>query len=1027
MPCGFRTGDMPVEKLVPLALPPGAYRNGTKYQAKGRFYDTNLVRWLEGILRPVGGWQEVEWSASGVTLIDSQHFVDITEPVVLSDTFVDSTPGILLESHPPVGSPTSFTWQSAQDTTSASLVIDTTSGIFLPRDNDNEVEWPQYFASTPMGGADYEVEVDALVRNSTFSTDFGGVGARLTGGTQQGGYAFGIIEDPSQPMYALYVFDTDGSILSGVTSPVPLTDLGTVVTLKIRCFGSTITGLVNNVQVFQITDTTYALEGEPGLVLGWSPNSVTTTSSSGSGSQFQWFKQAGYSPVTFDTSSGDTLVYHYDFSFNENIPYYTVGVPTGHLGDTSPVLPADYQVSAIVHTHAVAAVAGTPPFTFGTGVVARVPLNAAFFEYKGYFFTYYQGNYRMFCSDNTSIHPFDISTSVPVIDQDTDVTMSIRVQGSLIEGIAAGVTVLSTTNSTFAVGGRAGLIDIFPQGAGAYMKGPWTVFDLSSTPLLKLSDTLIDVPGTILERHVPVPIDPVTGGTTIVSDTDLGFRPPFVARRITTANPPDTSPSVIFSDICLAGLPRGSWAWKTNDGGSWFAVGTTTDAYKFSDGLIHGLSPWAAEDSSATSWADTTFGAARVNGAFSGGKYGRGPYGLGKYGTGTGALTLVDADTWSFDNFDQQLVGCFTLTEHIYRDNDTLGRFELVPNAPSARAIVVTPERFLFALGADNDIRKVQWCDQGDLETWDGTDLNQAGAYFLTTRGKLKCGLRTRRQTLLWTDADFHAATYIGGEFIYRFDQLGDHCGIISPHAASVVGDVAYWMSYGRFFVYDGATKPLSCDVQDFVFGDFQQKNREKVWSMTMTQFDEVWWFYPSASQTGLECDRYVIFNYRDGAWYFGALDRGTGVDRDVFEFPLMVGNKPIPNDPNCVNIFEHEFGDKRDGIAFAETGPLELSGTAKSGPMADSYSGDIGGSLQRVQYIVPDEKNQGDIRFYIYTTNYPSVPEKEHGPFSSVNPTPVRFTARQVRLRYEENPGVPQESWRVGIPRLADLPAGRR
>lgn len=42
--------------LVPLEIQPGVYRNGTEYQAKGRWYDTNLVRWREGKLEPVGGW-----------------------------------------------------------------------------------------------------------------------------------------------------------------------------------------------------------------------------------------------------------------------------------------------------------------------------------------------------------------------------------------------------------------------------------------------------------------------------------------------------------------------------------------------------------------------------------------------------------------------------------------------------------------------------------------------------------------------------------------------------------------------------------------------------------------------------------------------------------------------------------------------------------------------------------------------------------------------------------------------------------
>lgn len=42
--------------LVPLNIPPGVYHNGTEYQAKGRWYDANLVRWFEGTTRPIGGW-----------------------------------------------------------------------------------------------------------------------------------------------------------------------------------------------------------------------------------------------------------------------------------------------------------------------------------------------------------------------------------------------------------------------------------------------------------------------------------------------------------------------------------------------------------------------------------------------------------------------------------------------------------------------------------------------------------------------------------------------------------------------------------------------------------------------------------------------------------------------------------------------------------------------------------------------------------------------------------------------------------
>ena len=47
---------------VPLDIPPGVVRNGTQYQvgAQGRWYDANLIRWLGGVLAPVGGWARLE-------------------------------------------------------------------------------------------------------------------------------------------------------------------------------------------------------------------------------------------------------------------------------------------------------------------------------------------------------------------------------------------------------------------------------------------------------------------------------------------------------------------------------------------------------------------------------------------------------------------------------------------------------------------------------------------------------------------------------------------------------------------------------------------------------------------------------------------------------------------------------------------------------------------------------------------------------------------------------------------------------
>jgi hypothetical protein len=43
--------------LIPLEIPPGVYRNGTDFQSSGRWLDSNLVRWRDGALQPIGGWR----------------------------------------------------------------------------------------------------------------------------------------------------------------------------------------------------------------------------------------------------------------------------------------------------------------------------------------------------------------------------------------------------------------------------------------------------------------------------------------------------------------------------------------------------------------------------------------------------------------------------------------------------------------------------------------------------------------------------------------------------------------------------------------------------------------------------------------------------------------------------------------------------------------------------------------------------------------------------------------------------------
>jgi hypothetical protein len=109
------------------------------------------------------------------------------------------------------------------------------------------------------------------------------------------------------------------------------------------------------------------------------------------------------------------------------------------------------------------------------------------------------------------------------------------------------------------------------------------------------------------------------------------------------------------------------------------------------------------------------------------------------------------------------------------------------------------------------------------------------------------------------------------------------------------------------------------------------------------------------------------------------------------------------------VSIYEHEVGLNVDSSSiFAESGPISIG---------------AGDQVARVTELIPDEKTQGDVNVTFKTRLYPNGAETSHGPFTTANPTSVRFTGRQVRMRVD---GVILSDFRVGNMRI-DMKAGGR
>jgi hypothetical protein len=442
----------------------------------------------------------------------------------------------------------------------------------------------------------------------------------------------------------------------------------------------------------------------------------------------------------------------------------------------------------------------------------------------------------------------------------------------------------------------------------------------------------------------------------------------------------------------MSGLCRGFITWRDNSANRWIAAGTHTKLYAMNEaGTLKEITPTGFTAGIADSLSKTG--------------YGYSTYGTLAYGTArpdTGLIT--PATTWSMDTWGEYLIACSNADGKIYEwqlgfTTPTLAA--AITNAPTGnKAVLVTAERIMFALGAGGNPRKVQWCDQENNTLWTPAGDNQAGDYELATPGTLLAGKRVKGVNLLFTDVDVHTAQYVGAPFVYGFEKAGSGCGLISAQAVAAIDTAAIWMSKSGFWIYDGYVKPLPSDVSDYVFGNINFNQASKVYAVHNSKFGEIWWYYPSSGSN--ENDSYVTYNYRENHWNIGTLARTAGTDAGVFANPLAVSTDGF--------IYEHEVGFAYDSASlYAESGPVQLGN---------------GDNIMSVRQVIPDEQTLGEAVVSFKTRNYPTGTQSTFGPYTAANPTDVRFAARQVNMKVT---GAVLADWRIGVMRLDAVPSGKR
>jgi len=421
----------------------------------------------------------------------------------------------------------------------------------------------------------------------------------------------------------------------------------------------------------------------------------------------------------------------------------------------------------------------------------------------------------------------------------------------------------------------------------------------------------------------------------------------------------------------------------------------------------------------------------------------------GDGGWGSPASSNIDQQLriWAQDNYGEDLI-YNVVNGRIFYWTNSIGltnrgvQLSDIPGADPETPVVATQvlvsdrDRHVIAFGANplfggpaQDPMLIRFSSQENPLLWTPSPTNTAGDLRLGSGSKIIRALETKREILVWTDAALYSMQFIGPPFTFGIQKISDSTSLLGFNAATQGEDTTYWMGRGAFFVYSGQVQELPCSVKSHVFGDFNFGQTDKVYAGTNREFSEVIWFYPSKNSN--ENDRYVIFNYRDNAWYFGKLTRTAWIDCCPEPYPVAAGADNA--------LYYHDFG-TNDGSqvppaplnAYIESSPLEL---------------DAGNNFMMVRRVLPDVTFMGveannqtgaepTLTMRLISQDFPggNFRKTETAPVTREAVVPVeqytdqvhvRLRTRSVRLRVESD--TTHVKWQLGTPRLDVRPDGRR
>jgi hypothetical protein len=457
-----------------------------------------------------------------------------------------------------------------------------------------------------------------------------------------------------------------------------------------------------------------------------------------------------------------------------------------------------------------------------------------------------------------------------------------------------------------------------------------------------------------------------------------------------------------LTDTPLNGVCRSLLAWTDKASQLNIGFGTHTKLQVWRGGGLYDVTPIGL----AAGLVDGTGGQG----------YGTGAYSTGNYSEPSSGDYFPR--TWSLAVWGENLLAS-PRGGTIYGWTNGTGTPALaLGGAPSAVThMLVAPTDQVFALGCNEEVSGVfnplclRHSSIRNNSQWTTSAATTAREYVLPGGGRIVAGRVISSYLLVWTTHGLYLGTYVGAlNQPWRFDRVGEKCGLIGPNAAVVVGQSAYWLGPDlQFYRYElgGAPEPLTCAIRQTLVENLAPSQGDKVTASSISAFGEVRFDYPDG-RDGLENSRYLALSLIEGAWSRGQMARSALVDAGPSQYPIGV-------DPGGA-VFYHERGASADGGAFSWY--LES---------ADQLLDPEQTALTRGLW--PDLAGQlGPVSLSVTSRFKPQGAEKTYGPYAMApgeDRVDLRASGRMYRVRFSG--GSAPTACRFGKPVFDIAPAGQR